>query len=1262
MNKETQLIVNTAIEASYLSEPQIISTPLGEYGSLPWVFKEGGNRPMDIHFENAYLAEEVIYPPFQNESMILESGVHLHWIIPAFFGKEYAKGIPAAPNRWSVKRDDGKEWLVVSDYVHAPKVENNIIELTEEYSILPIPASAPNLFGNPPFCYLGKHFTGRDLEELDESLLIKNSYKKHFGEDLTVLGFGHVQFSASYPNCKTVFGFHDPDGKVGNIYSIEGWHSKPEDDLLKNSIAAEFTNTEINLTALKEFLSHSFDLDLEGDPDLTILPDKTSYLAKINIDNKPAVPNTDGLNISVGNTGTEAISALVSQKLNSSDSVEKVKAEDNLEYFLMNATMDGHLVDHFYKFLEARHKKGFTMNKGGFLYTFKDHYIGKTPDFDGYPLSPDLYIKMNALNLTRYKINEAENELKSIKSQLNVDWHKYMRAAYPPLGSRGSFPDRDELENLIRCTSFKEITLKSDDITKWSKTEQNQLKELSDLIKSFIQESISKHPYSDETTINEKRRAITSLKAELSKATTTKARLDINQHLKQVEKNLEQLESDAGVHAKLQDELTKAKTSTEDYPFKHLIEKPFWEPNEPVVAIDGFNFGNRSSVTHCQIVSLDTITSESTCFATQKMSELEWCPFFMEWDVSLEDAPIDINGLSSKELQNSFLDNYFLDYDSPGIYKKNQEALTYTDNDSYFQGGVILNPFLQDFFKEGMANYKEFCAEKIKENKGDQDAIDRWQKHLSLASKAKDKVEESNILCQRLSGFNAACLMLRQIPQLEMQEPVGFLESVNFTEAVLELVEGGDMQTPSVMYDFLPIRNGKLVLSRLRFINNFGTSVDMNKFSNYISSDTLTSEELRKSDAAHSVDASKMEELFQEVFLPPRIVQPARLNFHFLEGEHERMTENPNTSPVCGWFISNYLEGTIMVFSSEGKALGTIEKETVKWKNLPWEKQGSSFEDKIENPYLADVVRKIIQNDTNSGGGFTDAFLSAMEDALNQIAPADVNSQNAKILLVGRPIAICRVKIGLQIKGYPALDQSWQVTMKDAKKAENLPDKDLLSIKDRYSSNWNGVKIPLRLGEHHQLNDGLVGYWKNKDGQPNGSFFAPQTQNDAHELITSFSEGYASSLKDNLRNPFIHPIQADGEEHSFTVLLDPKGVLHATTGVLPTEMISIPTHFYQSALERMHLWFKTGPLLQYNEKLKRDTEEAVPVDVLQLDLPQIPKYNWKWFDKKTTVDNDLEKMLIDTQKPEFAKLYEELPEIKNGYLLLIPMEEKKGTS
>ena len=141
----------------------------------------------------------------------------------------------------------------------------------------------------------------------------------------------------------------------------------------------------------------------------------------------------------------------------------------------------------------------------------------------------------------------------------------------------------------------------------------------------------------------------------------------------------------------------------------------------------------------------------------------------------------------------------------------------------------------------------------------------------------------------------------------------------------------------------------------------------------------------------------------------------------------------------------------------------------------------------------------------------------------------------------------------------------------------------------RTTHGFEKVVIPIRLGEHQLLNDGLVGFWKETaEGELDDVFHAPQTLDDLRigEDVT-YQEGratpciraYTSGVTDNLS------VTLQDDPLVLTMLMDPRGVVHATSGVLPAYKLEIPAAYYADALKRMGVTFRVSPLLTDSEQL-----------------------------------------------------------------------------
>ena len=116
-----------------LDHPRQVAPPLADFTRLPW-----NDGKQDLNFDQPYLGNGVIHQPFANQQLLLDKGLHLHFILPQFLGrpapvfdsqgaaqqmKTAPEGkLPAAPNRWlvikTVNEVETGRWLVESDFVY----------------------------------------------------------------------------------------------------------------------------------------------------------------------------------------------------------------------------------------------------------------------------------------------------------------------------------------------------------------------------------------------------------------------------------------------------------------------------------------------------------------------------------------------------------------------------------------------------------------------------------------------------------------------------------------------------------------------------------------------------------------------------------------------------------------------------------------------------------------------------------------------------------------------------------------------------------------------------------------------------------------------------------------------------------------------------------------------------------------------------------------------------------------------------------------
>jgi hypothetical protein len=228
-----------------------------------------------------------------------------------------------------------------------------------------------------------------------------------------------------------------------------------------------------------------------------------------------------------------------------------------------------------------------------------------------------------------------------------------------------------------------------------------------------------------------------------------------------------------------------------------------------------------------------------------------------------------------------------------------------------------------------------------------------------------------------------------------------------------------------------------------------------------------------------------------------------------------------------------------------------------------------------------------------------DDFMAVVQNALEHISPVQAGQSDALALLIGRPIALARARVQLEMQGLPSLDHRWRTFRQEVDavlESPNAPGPDLTA---RATAGVTRVTFPVRIGEFRQLDDGLVGYWIETSGADEDNcadcFHAPQTDT-----------GLVDQPKFRLHQenqPANLLMSVDDPPQVLTVLVDPRGTVHATAGVLPTKAINIPADYWAETLRNLEVTFLSAPIVTDRGKI------ALP-------LPDAPGLAWSWLDRE----------------------------------------------
>ena len=1156
---QTVLLAPIHVDALYVKEGRRVCQPMADFSRLPYF---DGKR--DINSSVAWLSEEIVAEPFQDEHFFLDKGIHLHWSFPKALtraisprsGNDDQSSFPPLPNRWLVTRGheiNGKvietQWVVESDYLWPDYPDTK--EMPRRSVAYPNWGEQKPGSAYRPFRGVGRVLPWNDWKVRDRSQW------EYLREPLTAVGYGEPGFAAFYPNCHSVFGFYDPQfaEKIpdGLYYEVIGWYGTPQQDylqiLLKHATAErkpDQTPRDLIKIILKEKLRWSIEEPTSTDAiiachgRLTFRPQGDPL----------STPPLERPTVTFGATVTETLSSFLAMEI-AEDLIpveraeeranKRAEIEDQLEAVLLAPQLDHRQLDLAAKFREARHAKGFVAVDAGILWSVRPTTSAtKNTDLEESEEVfswPKVAAPLADLNRLQKAYNKAWDEIQALRRQLFSDWYKYMLCAYPPENAEADYPKIAQVRFYIEHHSLPELEKKI-----------------------ALAGKLERPP--------DPRKAPLPMKASADSRDYSLARR-IEQALAAV---LETLAKDT-------------KTPQEpQYVLQPVAAPRFWRPSEPVVLLTGGMAKgedwrereeplDKEGLLICQMITLEKESlGELADRIRQRLENVgrppertwtrqPWRPFLLHWEVEL--TPF-------KHLSN--LDKKSRDYD-PQFVTRNftlkrgdadlssksaapamaQGALVYT-------GSSTLTPHVVDPY---VARLKDYLEQEDKEaEKSDRSRLD--EKTREYLNRALEKLTGFFCLAQTLSGFNDALLMHKQTLQLPIADPIGFADSRQLAARVEKAVDHQVFSAPHPFDDFSPIRTGELRIKRTRLIDTFGRIKDFECCLRC----SATPMPARQCDGSAAI------------LLPPRIVQPAQLTFRFLAAEQDKreMNSHPDSTPICGWAMANYLDHSLFFYDAAGEALGSLETDDstrVRWRSAPGHSPPLIQLDKIQNAHQ----RRMVSFFLGAPKDYFRQFLTDLENAQMKIEPELAGDA----FLMGQPLALVRATLSLELQGSPAAHQGWNAFRQNMTRRRLEDDK------------FTRVLFPFRLGEQDQLNDGLTVYWleDGHGGYQENAYIIPN-----YDHAASAENKKCDFLYQSVEAPPLH----------VTMLIDPRALVHAAIGVLPAKAIQIPPHLYADALKRIEMTFLAAPLLV--DRRRPDSPQAIALPVADP-----PGYEWSWVEK-----------------------------------------------
>lgn len=1162
----------------------------------------------------------------------LEPGIHLHWILPDSFThgvrNEEAEEVfyPAVPDRWLVTRIVTREENRIEIFTSSKSflVESNALlkRVSEENrgsSTFPVRKQ-----DSLDYAYLGRSGEPETMGEAEAYL-----------EKLTAAGYGEPTFSAYYQGCRNVFGFYDDleDVEEGQItYQVSGWYSRPEQDPLHGISSEE--EFEKKLTELYWKLAK--DTKEEEASDGGFL-EKTEFCRATLCHGTICGMNWGGKNreydtgiplnnpkVAIGHSSQEAFAALLADTEDAGETEERIAEiflESQMEKWLKQ---DGILESE-----EKLHENTFDA-----LYS-EDKWMLKRKaeqkeEKETWELSWETACKLEELNKTMGLGYSLEAELLEKEKELYFSWYKYTADKKKEKGWLKEMKDKAEaIQSLLKerkVLKRKLADLKNSILEMPLYEKENQIIRVQD---KYELKACPKERYfmpgepvllfagaGMENTYNRSRdMGLTADGKQLCRTSDqiiSQFRVNIEKYRIQERISLEFLSSYIAkgsllppVIKKLIQETMLLSTDWAGVITSYILKSH----GRPVM--DSMFEQVKEAVRQMQQAPYQALLFQED---VQKWAgELDfqgifpskaafqyyvppWNPLYMEWGM---DYTPDSDSMDEKKDRLEKWQLGDLDYQLKG-------EMGYYRKSAGCRGRMMITPHFMDTLGEVIEKY----VEQLEEQK------------LPVSKELyelKEKSMEIDMMSQRLNGFHEYFLMERLALQLPLEclwkqdkdmEQVFSRFSQKQKKKCVENVENHVFANPYMEGIFSPVRAGYGVITNLRLVDTFGRIKSICNESNY---------ELQARAMACSENLREGNKDDKRIIFPPRIMQPVKIGARFLSSKDKDIETNEAlcTSPIIGWFVPDYMDGSLMVLNEEGRPLGsfitTKDRQgncDVLWMNVPGDREKA--EDKRYTlPKAAKgelltclqefhaAMKERIKEDSQALHDFVNYLC-------NEICGMNKpGGQWKKDLLyfTGKPLALVQVSLALETKHKRARPQTWQVG------AEHAQNQDF--------PQWN-IKFPVRFGQGRKQGDGLAGFFKQGEKTYHRFYTYDYDRIPTDSFIVQNNEITLSCLEQR-------------EQNQYTLLMDPTLPVHIISGILPVKEIQLPSELVSDSLAKLKQEIPVFPVLTGMEQI-------------QLPFQQLPERTWSWIRVKEDcyIEEELEKQPSETafETPYPVKLTE----------------------
>lgn len=1152
------LLIPISMKAMLVGEPQ------DQFADTSYNYSSLNNYPLG----------DMIEPNLMGRNSNMDRGIHLHWILPdamkhGSVGDQEKDDIsyPAVPNRWYITRlwrksDDFNDevhslsWIVESDVLQKESSESNgninspqipfMNDFSQQYrylgrSYLSNEPSVKNAYGESI-----RDANGESIKDANEQT---SPYTESLEFPLTAVVPGLPAFASYYPDCRNIFGFYDnmcdKNGKelenINVTYVVCGWYSDNTHDILNRISNVDEYKNKVSWSVPENFNFPAYSLCHSMLSGIKWESKKVKYESNI--------PNTD-IDFAVGNTTAEALAALTEHNNPTTENI----MERMLNFFYSSGEI---LLKDKNRLIKSEKK-------------LHEHRFGKNHSFTQLVLKPSdgkynstieepLNEKISQINNCYVNIFKKEADFKNLQEQLYDCWYKYVYIAEHADVHAINYNNQNKkyLSNYIDQIEKlgNDINAKIGVISALNDEKTKLLKDLENLVDYTVVyqsgqpfwipnepvlllngvKSDSKHSETGQLFCRSKSQIISSLTIDkLDGILNTSQKVDFD------------------------DILSDDTHWTGDIPdvIDNIVKEAL------IISPDfALNIANKMlDLNNCRIIkNQETLSeiikkiqyaqsiSELLSLGRSKLSEVSgfngiypeqiascqwskpWSPLFVRWSVNyypdpavLEDEP----SLRNWQMEKTSQDYYFNGEIS------NDKPIT-------IKGQSILAP-------TGAMATASCCIRHL----GDTD----------LANEALNM----DVLSQVLSGMNGKLIM----EKTDIILPVEKVNSSNIkvgdttlpSDKTLDLLKDYIPRGPFFDDFFSPIRAGFMSIEEVEIIDSFG---QLKTISN---TNVVVAENMRNNMPAEQ----------KNIMLAPRLIQPSRLNFRWLNPDSNLpQYENSTESPICGWLLPNYIDCSIMVYDSDGNLLGNLQRveldKPVVWKSTPENGGGTGMLPQGMNSTLYKIISAILDVSDNEKTDILTPMIKVIDDALWSINPNAANQYNSLGSYVGRPLIVVNSCIILEQKYIPKSFKHLETNCN----TDNCTGNSKIDV--------TKAKFDIQVGASVNHGDGVIGFFKDFDYSI---------------MHINTDEPKPKHKYFNIDNTVTLTL-GDESPTNLTIIMDFAASIDFISGILPTKTVKPNEHAISEDLNKLYFTIFSAPVLG-------DINEfAIP-------CPKLDGREWSW--------------------------------------------------